>query len=112
VIGSVPIPELVRHINAFTIGARQAKPEVSVQVRWVNAFFAPRRRRPPHEAHRRRGGRDLVLDGHADRPAGGAAQHAAKAPEPIYALGNDNPNACDFAPEICLTTPYWNWGPS
>jgi simple sugar transport system substrate-binding protein len=37
VIGSVPIPELVRHINAFAIGARQEVPDVEVQVRYPAA---------------------------------------------------------------------------
>jgi basic membrane protein A len=26
-------------------------------------------------------------------------------------VGYDSRNACTFAPEACLTVPYWNWGP-
>lgn len=111
VIGSVPIPELVRHINAFTIGARQAKPEVSVQVRWVNAFFAPEAEEAAaHELID--AGADVIWSSTDTQIALQVAEQRGEgAPAPIYALGNDNPDACDFAPEICLTTPYWNWGP-
>ena len=29
----------------------------------------------------------------------------------VYGVGYDSRNACDVAPDICLTTPYWEWGP-
>jgi basic membrane protein A len=111
VIGSVPIPELVRHINAFAIGARQEVPDVEVQVRWVDAFFAPE----AEEAAANElidAGADVVWSSTDTQIAMQVAQQrGAGAAEPVYALGNDNPNACDYAPEICITTPYWNWGP-
>lgn len=36
---SVPIPEIVRHTNAFALGAREVNPDVVIEVQWVNNWF-------------------------------------------------------------------------
>src|SRR5690606_2986642 len=41
VVGSVPIPEVIRNINAFTLGAQSVNPAVKTKVVWVNAWFDP-----------------------------------------------------------------------
>ncbi|MBT0569114.1 BMP family ABC transporter substrate-binding protein [Curvibacter sp. CHRR-16] len=41
VVASVPIPEVVRNINSFTLGAQTQNPKVKVKVVWVNAWFDP-----------------------------------------------------------------------
>ncbi len=40
-VGAFPIPEVKRHIDAFTMGVREVNPEASVTVRWINAWFDP-----------------------------------------------------------------------
>lgn len=40
-IGSFPIPEVVRGINAFTIAMRKVNPEAEVKVVWVNSWYDP-----------------------------------------------------------------------
>ena len=40
-VGSFPIPEVVRGINAFTLGARSVNPEFEVDVEWVGSWFDP-----------------------------------------------------------------------
>ena len=40
-VGAFPIPEVKRHISAFTMGVREVNPEASVSVRWINAWFDP-----------------------------------------------------------------------
>ncbi len=41
VVGSVPIPEVIRNINAFTLGAQSVNPKVTTKVVWVNKWFDP-----------------------------------------------------------------------
>ena len=41
VVGSIPIPEVVRNIDSFTLGAQSMNPKVKVKVVWVNEWFAP-----------------------------------------------------------------------
>ena len=40
-IASFPIPEVVRGINAFTLGARSVDPDFTVTPIWVNTWFDP-----------------------------------------------------------------------
>lgn len=40
-VGSFPIPEVVRGINAFTLGARSVNPGFEVDVEWVGSWFDP-----------------------------------------------------------------------
>ncbi len=111
VIGSVAIPELVRHINAFARGARSVKPDAEIQVRWVNNFVdIPAETAAAEELIGF--GADVIWSSTDTQVAMDIAKasHTADGRQ-VLALGNDNPNACSHAPEICITTPYWNWGP-
>ena len=40
-VGAFPIPEVKRHISAFTMGARAVNPEATVSVRWLNSWYNP-----------------------------------------------------------------------
>ena len=44
-IAAFPIPEVVRGINAFTLGLRSVNPEARVRVVWVNSWYDPGRER-------------------------------------------------------------------
>ncbi|MBP7454083.1 MAG: BMP family ABC transporter substrate-binding protein, partial [Ottowia sp.] len=41
VVGSVPIPEVVRNINSFTLGAQLSNPKIKTRVVWVNEWHNP-----------------------------------------------------------------------
>ena len=41
VVGSVPIPEVLRNINSFTLGAQSVNPKIKTKVVWVNEWFSP-----------------------------------------------------------------------
>jgi basic membrane protein A and related proteins len=41
VVGSVPIPEVIRNINSFTMGAQSVNPKVKTKVVWVGEWFNP-----------------------------------------------------------------------
>jgi len=40
-VGSFPIPEVLRNINAFTLGAQSVNPKTKTRVVWVNTWFDP-----------------------------------------------------------------------
>lgn len=40
-IAAFPIPEVKRHINAFTLGAQEVNPDIEVDVRWIFEWFSP-----------------------------------------------------------------------
>jgi simple sugar transport system substrate-binding protein len=41
VVASVPIPEVIRNINSFTLGAQSVNPKITTKVVWVNEWFSP-----------------------------------------------------------------------
>lgn len=41
VVASVPIPEVVRNINSFVLGAQSVDPTIKAKVVWVNEWFSP-----------------------------------------------------------------------
>ncbi len=49
-VAAFPIPEVIRGINSFTIGAQSVNPNIKVKVIWVNSWFDPGREREASEA--------------------------------------------------------------
>ena len=41
VVGSHPIPEIIRNINAIALGAQSVNPDIEVQIVWLNSWFDP-----------------------------------------------------------------------
>ena len=41
VVGAMPIPEVNRIVNAFTMGAQESRPDARVTVSFINSFFDP-----------------------------------------------------------------------
>jgi basic membrane protein A and related proteins len=104
-IAPFPIPEVIRLGNAVMRGARRTCPRCTMEVRWINSWFDPTREREAAESLLK-AGVHVVITG-ADTPGPIlAAKDAGK-----WGIGYDSANACQVAPERCLTTPYWTWGP-
>ncbi|MFT3856753.1 MAG: BMP family ABC transporter substrate-binding protein [Aquabacterium sp.] len=104
VVGSIPIPEVIRNINAFTLGAQSANPKIKTKVVWVNSWFDP-----PKETE---GAQSLINQGadvlfqNTDSPA--VLQTAEKAGK--YAFGWDSDMRM-FGPKAHLASAIINWGP-
>ncbi|MEB0140566.1 MULTISPECIES: BMP family ABC transporter substrate-binding protein [unclassified Undibacterium] len=45
IVASVPIPEVLRNINSFELGARSVNPKATTKVVWVNKWFDPGKER-------------------------------------------------------------------
>jgi len=102
-VAAFPIPEVIRGINAFTLGARSVNPDVVVRVVWTNTWFDPQKERAAAEALLD-GGADVIAQ-HQDTPA---PQQAAQA-RGALGIGNDL-DMSPAAPDAVMTTPIWNWG--
>ena len=100
-----PLPEVIRLGNAFMIGAKVTCPECTMEVRWINTWYDPDKEKQAAQSLLD-AGVDIVLIG-SDTP--GPLVAAANAGK--WAFTYDYVNACSPAPEKCLGTPYWNWGP-
>ncbi len=49
-VAAFPIPELVRHINAFALGIKATNSKADVHVRWIHAWYGPDKAREAAEA--------------------------------------------------------------
>ena len=99
-----PIPECLREVDAFTMGAQLMDPKATVQVVWTNTWFAP--------ATERQAAESLVADGVSvladgqDSPTTGQVAEA----HGLKWTGYDS-NQESFAPNSWLTATTYNWGP-
>ena len=100
-----PLPEVIRLGNAFMLGAKVTCPECTMEVRWINTWYDPDKEKQAAQSLLD-AGVDIVLIG-SDTP--GPLVAAANAGK--WAFTYDYINSCTPAPESCLGTPYWNWGP-
>ena len=66
-VASIPIPEVIRNINAFTVGARSVNPAITTKVIWINSWFDPGKEREAALAHIAQGA-DVLMQ-NTDSPA-------------------------------------------
>lgn len=98
-----PIPEVVRHANAFALGAQYAHPGATVRVVWTHSWFSPAGEKKAAEGLVSAG--VDVLGQNVDSPATG--QYAETKNLPWVGYDSD---ASKFAPKSWLTASVYNWG--
>ena len=49
-VGAFPIPEVVRHIDAFALGIKAVNPKAKVHVKWIYAWYGPDKAKEAAEA--------------------------------------------------------------
>jgi simple sugar transport system substrate-binding protein len=102
-VGSFPVPEVVRNINAYTLGAQSVNPNVRTKVIWVNSWYDPAKERQAAETLIAQGAD--VLTQNTDSPATlQVAQEKGK-----YAFGWDS-DMSRFAPKAHLSASTNSWG--
>ena len=98
------IPEVVRHINAFTLGAQATHPGAKVKLIWTNAWYSPPKEtaggREPHPS-----GVD-VLGQNVDSAVSRRLRREARDP-----VGGLRLERAELAPKQWLTAAVYNWGP-
>ncbi len=104
VVASIPIPEVIRNINSFTLGAQSVNPKVKTKVVWVNGWFDP-----PKETEAAtsliNGGADVLFQ-NTDSPA------VLKTAEAMgtRAFGWDS-DMTSYGPKAHLGSAIINWTP-
>jgi len=104
VVASIPIPEVIRNINSFTLGAQSSNPKIKTKVVWVNGWFDP-----PKETEAAtsliNGGADVLFQ-NTDSPA---VLKTAEA-KGKRAFGWDS-DMTAYGPKAHLASSVINWGP-
>jgi basic membrane protein A len=103
-VAAFPIPEVIRGINAFTLGARSVNPQAQVRVVWTKTWYDPALEKDAAVSLLDVGA-DVIAQ-HQDSPG---PQEAAQQ-RGVYSVGY-NSDMSAFAPKSHLTAAVWNWAP-
>ena len=104
VVGSIPIPEVIRNINSFTLGAQSVNPKIKTKVVWINEWF-----NPPKETEAAQsllnGGADVLMQ---NTDSSAVLQTAEKAGKMAFGWDSD---MTAYAPKAHLASAIINWAP-
>jgi len=104
VVASIPIPEVIRNINSFTMGAQSSNPKIKTKVVWVNEWF-----NPPKETEAAtsliNGGADVLFQNTDSAAVLKTAQDKGK-----RAFGWDSDMSA-YGPKAHLGSAIINWAP-
>jgi basic membrane protein A and related proteins len=103
-VAAFPIPEVIRHANAFALGVRLMHPGAKVRLVWTNSWFDLAREKKAAESLVSAGAD--VLGQNVDSTATGQVAQSKGIPW----VGYDS-NARNFARTSWLTASVYNWGP-
>jgi len=98
-----PIPEIIRHTNAFTLGAQTTHPGATVHLVWTNSWYDPGKEKKAAQSLIANGAD--VIGQNVDSPSAG--QYAESKGVPWVGYDSD---AQKFAPKSWLTAATYNWG--
>ena len=104
-VAPIQIPEIIRLINAVALGARSVNPDVEMEVVWIGNWFDPPAETAAVESMVD-AGVDVIFTGTDTTVPVVTADEQG-----VWSVGYDSCESCDAAPDKCLTTPCWNWGP-
>lgn len=102
-VAAFPIPEVIRGVNAFALGAQRVNPKAEVRVAWTKTWYDPATEKQAAQSLLDAGAD--VLAQHQDSPG---PQEAAQE-KGAYSVGYNSDMAA-FAPKSHLASAVWNWG--
>ena len=104
VVGSIPIPEVIRNINTFTLGAQSVNPKIKTKVVWIGKWFDP-----PKEGEAAQSlinaGADVLFQ---NTDSSAVLQTAEKNKKLAFGWDSD---MSAYAKEAHLASAVINWGP-
>jgi basic membrane protein A and related proteins len=103
-VASFPIPEVVRNINAYTMGARSVNPGVKTKVVWISSWYDPAKERQAAETLIGQGA-DMLMQ---NTDSSATLQTAAE--KGVFAFGW-NSDMSKIAPKAHLASVTQVWGP-
>jgi len=102
-VAAFPIPEVIRGINAFTLGARSVNPNVEIHVVWTSTWYDPVLEREAAVALLDEGADIITQHQDTTEPQKAAQERGA------LSIGYDS-DMREFVGDTVLTSPVWNWG--
>jgi basic membrane protein A and related proteins len=104
VVASIPIPEVIRNIDSFTLGAQSMNPGIKTKVVWVNKWFDPPKETEAAQALLDQGA-DVLMQ---NTDSAAVLQTAEKAGKMAFGWDSDMSR---FGPRAHLASAIINWAP-
>ncbi|MDH5502442.1 MAG: BMP family ABC transporter substrate-binding protein [Acidimicrobiia bacterium] len=101
-VAAFPIPEVIRGINAFTLGVQAVNPDAEVRVVWTNTWFGPPEEKEAAEALLDAGADVIAQHQDTTEPQKAAADRGG------YSVGY-NTDSRSFVGDSLLSAPIWDW---
>ncbi len=98
-----PIPEIIRHANAFALGVQAVQPDAKVKLVWTKSWFDPAKEKKAAESLVAAGAD--VIGQNVDSPAAGKYAQSKGLPWVGY-----NSNSRKFAPTSWQVAAVYDWG--
>jgi len=108
VVGSHPIPEIIRNINAIALGARSVNPDAEVNIVWINSWFDPPKDMDAAKALAADGNDILYTTTDSPSVVVLAQQLYRRSGQEIWSMGNDAPMGSN-GPDRYVTGMMFNW---
>jgi len=108
VVGSHPIPEIIRNINAIALGARSVNPDAEVNIVWINSWFDPPKDMDAAKALADSGNDILYTTTDSPSVVALAQQRYTRSGQEIWSMGNDAPMGHN-GPDRYITGMMFNW---
>ncbi|MFA5139099.1 MAG: BMP family ABC transporter substrate-binding protein [Elusimicrobiota bacterium] len=107
-VAAHPIPEVVRHIDAFALGVREANPKAKVHVKWLYSWYDPAKAKDAAESLVAEGCDALAFT--EDSPAViQVAQDRTAKGKPVYAFSHYSPMQ-RFGEDAVVSGQLVDWG--
>jgi basic membrane protein A len=103
-VAAFPIPEVIRGINAFTLGVQSVNSDATVEVVWTSTWYNPADEKAAATALLDNGA-DIIAQ-HQDT----AGPQQAAQEKNAWSIGYHT-DMKEMAPKSYMTAPVWNWGP-
>ncbi|RCK80376.1 MAG: Nucleoside ABC transporter, periplasmic nucleoside-binding protein [Candidatus Ozemobacter sibiricus] len=106
-VGAHPIPEVVRHINAYALGVREVNPQARVHVKWLYSWYDPAKCREAAEALVAEGCDALAFTEDSPAVIQVGEEHTAKG-RPVYTFSHYSPMG-RFGPNSAVSGQLVDW---
>ncbi len=106
-IGAHPIPEVVRHINAFALGAQETNPSATVEVIWIYDWFNPTQAKEAAQTLIGKGV-DVLAFTEDSATVVQEAEASTDAGKMVYSFSHYSPMG-EFGPDSCVSGQLVHW---
>jgi basic membrane protein A len=107
-VGAFPIPEVIRHIDAFALGVKEVNPDAKVYVKWIYSWYSPAEAREAAESLIAEGVDALAFTEDSSSVVEVGQEHSIKG-EQIYTFSHYSPMQ-DYGPDSVVSGQLVDWG--